>query len=277
MANGKSILITGSSSGIGYVCAKGLLERGWQVFATARQPDDLTRLENEGLHALHLDYRDEASIANVADEVLDQTDGKLYALFNNGAYGQPGAVEDLETNILRQQFEANFFGWHELTRRLIPAMRKNNRGRIVQCSSVLGLVSTPYTGAYNATKYALEALSDSMRMELKDTGIDVSIIEPGPIWTRFSENALNAFITNIERASSPHAETYERLVAKMEEGQNSRFKLPPEAVYKKLVHALEAPKPKARYYVTVATHLAAIGKRTLPGSVQDWLMARARG
>ena len=276
MSKDLSILITGCSSGIGHVSAKGLIERGWQVFATARKPDDIARLENEGIQALHLDYTDTGSVAAVADRVLNETDGRLYALFNNGAYGQPGAVEDLPTDILRAQFEANFFGWHDLTNRLIPAMRKNSRGRIVQCSSVLGLVSTPYTGAYNASKFALEALSDAMRLELKGTGINVSIIEPGPIWTRFSEHALNAFKANIDIASSAHSETYQRLMDKMETGGATKFKLPPEAVYKKLLHALESPRPKARYYVTKATYLAALGKRILPGSIQDWMIARAR-
>ena len=271
------ILITGCSSGIGYVSAVALHKLGWQVFATARNEADIARLKAEGLNALYLDYTDSQSIADLADQVLHQTNGKLYALFNNGAYGQPGAVEDLSTDVLRLQFETNFFGWHELTRRLIPAMRTNGAGRIVQCSSVLGFVSPPYIGAYNASKHALEALSDAMRIELMGTGIKVVLIEPGPIWTKFTERALKAFNQNIDAKSSHHGEIYDRMVENMEAGQNSSFKLPPEAVYQKLLKALNNANPKPRYFVTIPTYMAAITKRTLPTRLQDWLLARARG
>jgi len=272
----KSVLITGCSTGIGYTSAHALHKSGWQVFATARNETDITRLKSEGLNALHLDYTDPASIKRTAEEVLNHTDGRLYALFNNGAFGQPGAVEDLTTDVLRQQFETNFFGWHELTRSLIPAMRANGGGRIVQCSSVLGFVSPPYIGAYNASKHALEALTDAMRIELKETGIKVVLIEPGPIWTEFTKSALNAFNENIDATASHHGEVYARMVQSMEEGQNSRFKLSAEAVHAKLLKALNAPNPKPRYFVTLPTYVAAITKRTLPNRLQDWILARAR-
>ena len=179
--NGKSVLITGCSSGIGEATAHRLAERGYQVFATARKPEDVARVNRAGLNSLPLDLCDPASIADAVEQVLEQTGGRLYALFNNGAYSQPGAVEDLETRVLRTQFETNLFGWHDLTRRLIPVMRRQGEGRIIQNSSVLGFVSLRYRGAYNASKYALEGLSDTLRLELDGSGIHVSLIEPGPI------------------------------------------------------------------------------------------------
>ena len=202
---GRSILITGCSSGIGYTCAHGMAERGWTVIATARKAEDIERLKSEGIDTIALDYADPESIAKCADEVLNRTAGNLYALFNNGAYGQPGAVEDLPVDVLRAQFEANVFGWHDLTCRLLPAMRQNNAGRIVQCSSVLGLVAMKWRGAYNASKFALEALSDTMRLELRGTGIHVCQIEPGPIRSRFREHAIAHLHRNIDMDNSPIA------------------------------------------------------------------------
>ncbi|MGI9388207.1 MAG: SDR family oxidoreductase [Methyloligellaceae bacterium] len=270
----RSILITGCSSGIGHCAATGMKERGWRVLATARKSDDITRLDSEGFEALHLDYTDPESIAACAEAALSRTDGKLFALFNNGAYGQPGAVEDLTTDVLRAQFEANFFGWHDLTRRLIPAMRKQHAGRIVQCSSILGFISPPFRGAYNSSKYALEALSDAMRFELQGTGIMVSLIEPGPIESRFTEHALTALQQNIDMANSPHSATYEKSLKRLEDGGAQMFKLGPEAVLQKLIHAVESAYPRTRYYVTVPTYLAAIGKRVLPQSLNDALVRR---
>ena len=270
----RSVLITGCSSGIGEACARGLKARGWRVFATARKPEDLARLEGEGFDALFLDYRDEASIEAAADEALRRTGGRLYALFNNGAYGQPGAVEDLRTDVLREQFEVNVFGWHALARRVLPAMRAAGEGRIVQCSSVLGLVALKYRGAYTASKFAIEGLSDTLRLELRGTGIHVSLIEPGPIRTRFVEHALEAFRRNIDVEASPHREVYRRREARLQRGGTaSAFKLGPEAVLHKLVHALESPRPKPRYYVTTPTHLMAALRRILPHRVLDAALA----
>jgi len=271
----RSVLITGCSSGIGLASARAMKDRGWRVFATARRPDDLARLKDEhGVESLYLDYTEPDSIAAAADHVLAATDGALDALFNNGAYGQPGAVEDVPPQVLRDQFEANVIGWHDLTTRVIPAMRARRQGRIVQCSSVLGLISAPYRGAYCASKFAIEALGDALRMELAGTGIHVSLIEPGPIATRFVEHALEAYRRNIDMEASPHREIYRNRIAKMEEGGNQGFKLGPEAVAAKLVHALEAKRPKARYYVTFPTYAAAFLRRILPTAALDAVAAK---
>lgn len=271
----RSILITGCSSGIGLASARTMKERGWRVFATARKPDDLARLKDDlGVESLYLEYAEPDSIAHAADHVLSATDGTLSALFNNGAYGQPGAVEDITPAVLRAQFEANVIGWQDLTRRLIPAMRAQGQGRIVQCSSVLGLIAAPYRGAYCASKFAVEALGDALRMELAGSGVHVCLIEPGPIATRFIEHALEAYRRNVDMESSPHREVYRARLAQMEAGGDQAFKLPPEAVVKKLVHALEAKRPKARYYVTFPTYAAAFLRRVLPTRALDAVAAK---
>lgn len=271
----KSILITGASSGIGLASARLLRAKGWRVLATARTEADLTMLQRDaGVEALHLELADPRSVAWCASEALRLTDGKLTALFNNAAYGQVGAVEDLDPAVLRQQFEVNLFGTHDLTRRVMPAMRANGHGRIVQCSSVLGIVSVPYRGAYCASKFALEALSDAMRHELRGTDIHVSIIEPGPIRTRFVERALATFRATVDIENSVHRATYLARLAAMEQGGKSTFKLEPEAVAWKLVHAVESPRPKRRYAVTIPTYIAAVSKRVLPASLADWIAQR---
>lgn len=274
----RSILITGCSSGIGAVSAHILRGRNWRVFATARRQEDVDRLAEEGFEALRLDYEDPNSIETAANSVLQLTDHKLDAVFNNGAYAVPGALEDIPTEAMRALFEANFIGWHDLTRRLIPAMRANSGGRIVQCSSVLGFVALKYRGAYTASKFALEAYTDTLRQELKGTGIHVSLIEPGPIGTRFTENALENFdrwIGETGLKASVHRKTYEKRRVRMEAGEPGPFKLPPEAVVKKLIHAVEANRPKARYHVTVPTKVMAAAKRVLPTSLLDRFCIRA--
>jgi NAD(P)-dependent dehydrogenase (short-subunit alcohol dehydrogenase family) len=273
--NERSILITGCSSGIGLASARELKARGWRVFATARKPEDIARLkEQEGVESLCLDYAEPQSIAAAAGHVLAATDGRLTALFNNGGYGQPGAVEDLKPHVLRAQFEANVFGWHDLTCRVIPAMRANGGGRIVFCSSVLGLMAAPYRGAYSASKFAVEALADTLRMELAETGIKIVLIEPGPIATRFVEHAIEAYRRNIDLEGSFHRDIYRIRIARMEEGGKQTFKLGPEAVAAKLVHALESARPKARYYVTLPTYVAALLRRLLPIRALDALAKR---
>ncbi len=271
----RTILITGCSSGIGWASARALKARGWRVFATARSRQDLKRLEND-LHvkAVPLELADPASIAACAEHVLAETGGRIDALFNNAAYGQPGAIEDVPVEALRAQFEVNVFGAHALARRLIPAMRARGQGRIVQCSSVLGLLAAPYRGAYCASKFALEALSDVMRMELKQAGIHVALIEPGPIRTRFTDHAVAAARRWIDIDGSPHRARYEAMLAALEKGGKERFKLEPEAVAAKLVHAVESPRPKARYYVTTPTYLVAAGRRVLPNRVIEWIAER---
>jgi len=271
----RSVLITGCSSGIGQAAARIMKDRGWRVFATARAREDLARLRDEvGVESLYLDYAEPPSIAAAADRVLEATNGTLNALFNNGAYGQPGAVEDLSPEVLRAQFETNVIGWHDLTRRVIPAMRAHGHGRIVQCSSVLGLIAAPYRGAYCASKFAIEALSDTLRMELNGSGIHVSLIEPGPIATRFIEHAVEHYRRNIDLENSPHRDIYRVRLAQMERGGQTAFKLPPETVCKKLVHALEARRPKTRYYVTFPTYAVAFLRRILPARSLDAVAAK---
>jgi NAD(P)-dependent dehydrogenase (short-subunit alcohol dehydrogenase family) len=271
----RSILITGCSSGIGLASAREMKRRGWRVFATARKADDIARLqEEEGVESLYLDYAEPDSIKVAADRVLMATGGKLFALFNNGGYGQPGALEDIRPEILRAQFEVNVFGWHDLTARMIPAMRERGQGRIVFCSSILGLMAAPYRGAYCASKFAVEALADTLRMELEGTGIKVALIEPGPIATRFVEKAIEAYRRNVDLEASPHRHVYRVRIAKMEEGGKQAFKLPPEAVAAKLAQAVESKRPKSRYYVTLPSYAVALFRRVLPTSALDGVAKR---
>jgi NAD(P)-dependent dehydrogenase (short-subunit alcohol dehydrogenase family) len=275
MQQQRSILITGCSSGIGYTCAHGLKMRGWQVIASARQVEDVERLRSEGLSAVQLDLSDSDSLASGLEAALSLTNGRLDALFNNGAYGQPGAVEDLTTETLRAQFETNLFGWHELTRRLIPLMRAQGHGRIVQNSSVLGLVALPFRGAYVASKFALEGWADCLRLECRDLPIHVSLIQPGPIATRFNVNALDQYRHWIDAGASTRAAELRSIEGRYTEDRTpSRFELPPAAVAAKVVHALEARRPRARYRVTTPTFIAEIIRRLAPGGVRDWIMAR---
>ena len=267
MAEPRTIVVTGCSSGIGAHCARKLSADGWRVFATARTPQDIRALEEDGLEALYLDYREADSIAALANAVLERTGGCLDALFNNGSHGQAGAVEDLPAEALREQLEVTVVGWHDLTRRFIPAMRRQGHGRIVQCSSVLGLVPYPWRGAYNAAKHALEALTLTLRMELKGSGIHVSLIEPGPIESRFTATGLVYFRKYIDAENSVHAEEYTRQVARLSAGGvRSRFKLGPEAVHAVLLKALEAPNPRPHYLVTQPARAAALMKRFLPAA-----------
>jgi NAD(P)-dependent dehydrogenase (short-subunit alcohol dehydrogenase family) len=278
MSETPTILITGCSSGIGEACAHGLAARGWQVIASARKTEDVARLQRDGLDAVALDLDDPGSIQTGLEQTLARTGGRLDALFNNGAYGLPGAVEDLSRAALRAQLETNLLGWHDLTTRVIPIMRAQGRGRIVQNSSVLGLVTMPYRGAYVASKFALEGLSDTLRLELRGTGIHVSLIEPGPILSRFRENAHRAFKAHIDAEHSPHRDAYARAEARLlREGPAQPFTLPPEAVLKKLIHALESPRPRPRYAVTVPTHALAILRRVLSTRMLDRARVKVSG
>lgn len=274
----KTILITGCSSGIGYYCAKELHHKGYTVFATARRQEDVLKLKEEGLNALQLDLNDSDSISATLSELITITGGKLDVLFNNGAYGQPGAVEDLSRDVLRDQFEANLFGTHELTCKVLKAMRKQGHGRIIQNSSVLGLITLKYRGAYNASKFALEGLTDTLRQELDGTNIHISLIEPGPIESNFRVNAYKAFKQNIVIEGSAHQEVYEaverRLAKQSTKRKKDPFTLGPEAVLKPLIHAIESNKPRARYYVTTPTWLFGILRRILPTSALDWILNR---
>ncbi len=273
-----SILITGCSSGIGHHAAHSLQQRGYQVIASARTQTDVNKLRDEGLTCLQLDLNDEHSIQNAVAETLNITDGKLFALFNNGAYGQPGAVEDLDRQTLRTQLETNLLGWHDLTRQIIPQMRKNGRGRIIQNSSVLGFAAMPYRGAYNCSKFALEGLTDTLRLELAGSGIHISLIEPGPIRSHFRANAYAKFLEHIDREHSAHRRQYENMIRRLEKkGDAAPFTLGPEAVLKRVQDALESPRPKARYYVTFPTYFLGYSKRLLPTRWMDWLLKKISG
>lgn len=272
----KSILITGCSTGIGYVSAHALHQRGYQVIASCRKPEDVDKLRTEGLTCIQLDLSDPQSISNGVKQALKLTDGRLDALFNNGAYGQPGAIEDLPTQALREQFEANFFGWHQLVCELLPTMRKQGYGRIVQNSSVLGFAAMRYRGAYNASKFALEGWTDTLRLELNDTDIHISLLEPGPIETQFRANAKQAFLKWITLEGSPHESQYQQQLQRLEkETSNNAFVLPPESCVDPLIHALESPKPKIRYRITTPTKVFAILKRLLPTRLLDKILIKA--
>ena len=260
----RSILITGCSSGIGRCAALGMRDRGWRVFATARKPADIAALQAEGVTALYLEYAEEDSIAAAAEAVFSATGGRLDALFNNGAYGQPGALEDVRTDVLRAQFEANFFGWHDLTRRVIPAMRRQGHGRIVMCSSVLGFITLGFRGSYSCSKFALEAYSDTLRIELAGTGIHVSVIEPGPIRTRFMQNAVAKARENIDIENSVHAAYYRRRLRSMERGGMTFGELGPEAVLAALIKACESASPRPQYFVTGPAHGMSLLRRVAP-------------
>lgn len=274
-AAARTILITGCSSGIGLHAAQGLAGRGYRVFATARKPEDVARLTELGLEGLRLDVAHSASIREAVEEVLARTGGRLDALFNNAGYGQPGAVEDVPRAVLREQFETNLFGTHELTCAVLPTMRRQGHGRIVHNSSVLGLIALRFRGAYTASKFALEGLTDALRHELAGSGIHVSLIEPGPITSRFRENAYAAFRRNIDAETSPFRETYAAMERRLtKKGPAAPFTLGPEAVFEKLVHALESQRPRARYYVTFPTHLFAALRRVLPQRMLDALLRR---
>lgn len=266
----KSILITGCSSGIGACVAAGLRARGYRVFATARKPSDVVTLREQGFESDVLDLAESSSIRAALDFVLSATGGTLDFLFNNGGYGQPGAVEDLTRETLREQFETNFFGTVELINRIIPVMRRQGHGRILINSSVLGLVAMPYRGAYNASKFALEGIADTLRQELRASGISVSLIEPGPITSRFRVNALAMYKSRIDAQRSAHRATYEGMERRLTKtGPAQPFTRPPEAVLKSVVHALESAHPRARYYVTVPTHFLGTLRRVLPTRALD--------
>lgn len=272
----KTILITGCSSGIGWDAAHGLRDAGWRVFATARADVDVERLTAEGFEAHQLDYDDSASIAAAVDWVRRETGGKLDALFNNGAYAIPGAVEDLPRQALRSIFESNVIGWQELTNQVIPLMRAQGYGRIVNCSSVLGFIPMKWRGAYVASKYALEGLTDVLRLELKGSGIDVVLIEPGPITSDFRKNARKEFNRWIDWEASALSDLYrDTLIPRLNVAGvgKDRFELPASAVTKTLLKALETRRPAPRYFVTAPTYVANVIRRFLPTRISDMMLS----
>lgn len=270
----RSIIVTGASSGIGAFCARALKADGWHVFATARKPADLAALEAEGIEALFLDYRDAKSIEALVASVLDRTGGGLDALYNNGAYVQAGAVEDLPVQALREQFEANVFGWHELTRRVIPVMRAQGHGRIVSCSSILGLMPARYRGAYCASKYALEGLMLSLRQELLGSGIHVSLIEPVPVRSTIHDTGMDWFLKQVDYLNSVHRAAYEHQMRQARSGAGQGRRASPRKVYVALRHALLSPRPRAHYVVTAPARMGALLKRLLPSDLFYRLIAR---
>ena len=271
----KSILITGSSSGIGYDAAHGLRAAGWRVFASCRKAEDCLRLQDEGFESPQIDYADPDSIVNGLAEVLEATGGTLDALYNNGAYACPGALEDLPVQALREIFEVNVFGYHELTQLVIPIMRAQGHGRIVNCSSVLGLVGMKWRGAYVSTKFALEGLTDVLRIEMTGTGIQVILIEPGPITSKIRENAIPHFEQWIDWKGSARADEYKDVLDRLyTDSGPDKFELPAAAVTKKLLKALTAPRPKPRYYVTTPTYLMGFLRRILPTRLLDAVILR---
>ncbi len=273
-----TILITGCSSGIGYDAAHGLRTAGWRVFAACRNELDCARLREEGFESPRIDYDDAESIVIGLAEVLEATGGTLDALFNNGAYAIPGAVEDLPTDALRAIFQSNVFGWHELTRAVIPVMRAQGHGRIIQNSSVLGLIAMRWRGAYNATKFALEGLTDTLRLELEDTNIDVILIEPGPVTSKFRINSIPQFERWIDWRSSARAAQYESTLLTRLYKENSGkdpFELPASAVTAKLLKALTAKRPRPRYFVTTPTYIMATLRRLLTTRMLDKVLMKA--
>lgn len=274
----RTCLITGCSSGIGLYSAKALQQKGIRVIATARKPTDVESLKESGLEALQLDMADSQSIEAAVAEVLERTGGQLYALFNNAGFGQPGAVEDLTRDLLRAQFETNVFGVLELCNKILPIMRQQQCGRIIQHSSLLGFISMPFRGAYNASKHALNGMTDTLRMELHYEPIDIITLDTGPIVSKFRDNAYEMFKKNIDKTNSPYQKAYQNMESRLaNRTKEAPFTLGPEAVFEKLWHALSAKKPKARYAITKPTYFLALAKRLLSTKYLDKVLIHASG
>lgn len=272
----KVVVVTGASTGIGRATARMLKGRGWRVFPTARSRTDLDLLRGEGFQPVELDLTDPDSVEQAAKEVLELSQGVLGAVVNNAGYGQPGALEDLSRSALRKQFEANVFGTLEFTNRFIPVFRAQQRGRIVLVSSVVGRVVIPLMGAYCASKFALEAAGDALRIELGPAGISVSLVEPGPIATSFRKRTVSEAARGLETKHSVFAAQYAKELAGPERTYSRPtdiFRKPPEAVAAKIAHALEARCPRARYPVTGAAWLGDWAARFLPARLKDRMLA----
>lgn len=275
MTSQKTLLITGCSTGIGYHAAHAAKADGWRVFATARKPEDVDKLTAEGFDAHHLDYTDNASMEATIEWLLAETGGTLDALFQNGAYAQPGAVEDLPTEALRLQFETNFFGWHTLNRLIIPIMRRQGHGRIIFCSSILGVAPMPWRGAYNASKFAIEGLMLTLRQELAGSGIEISLIEPGPITSRIAQNSMPHFERHIDVPNSVHADDYQAQLERMgPKGSVNKYRLEPDAVYKVLKHALTSPSPHVHYPVTTPAKIGFFMRRFFPSKLFHKILSK---
>ena len=272
----KSVLITGCSSGIGLCLAKGLKDKGFRVFATARQQQDVDQLRQQGFDAYLLDLSSSESVNQAVEQIFTKTN-ELYGLIHNGAYGQVGALEDISREVLSDQFQTNVFGWHELTNLVLPTMRKNDQGRIIYLSSVLGFVAMPFRGPYNASKFAIEGMVDTLRLELSNTYIQLSLIQPGPIESKFRANAYKAFVKNVDMDNSLYKRNYQQMIKRLNSKELADFTLPAEAVLKCALHALMAKKAKLHYWVTFPTKLFAILKRLLPSRIMDKILSKAGG
>ena len=270
----RTVLITGCSSGIGLCLAHGLRSAGYHVFATARKEDDVTKLKKLGFDAFLLDLASSKSIKTAIYEIYQKTDS-LYALINNGAYGQAGALEDISRKALEKQFQVNVFGWHELTNLVLPSMKERNIGRVVYISSVLGFVAMPFRGPYVASKFAIEGLVDTLRLELKQTNIKLCLVRPGPIESKFRQNAFLAFKENVDPSNSDYKREYKAMIERLNSDKNIQFTLPPESVLRCVLHALESKTPKNHYRVTFPTKLFGILCRILPSSWMDNILSRA--
>jgi short-subunit dehydrogenase len=268
----RTVLITGCSSGIGLCLAHGLRSAGYHVFATARKEEDVTKLKKLGFDAFLLDLASSKSIKTAIYEIYQKTDS-LYSLINNGAYGQAGALEDISREALEKQFQANVFGWHELTNLVLPSMKARNMGRVVYISSILGFVAMPFRGPYVASKFAIEGLVDTLRLELKQTKIKLSLIQPGPIESKFRQNALLAFKENVDSSNSDYKREYKIMIERLNSDKNAQFTLAPESVLRCVLHALESKVPKNHYRVTFPTKLFAFLCRILPSSWMDNILS----
>ena len=270
----KSVLITGCSTGIGLCIALGLQKKGYRVFPTARTLEDVKMLQGMGFEALYLDLSSSESIKAAIFKLYEKTNS-IYALINNGAYGQAGALEDISRKALDKQFQTNVFGWHELTNLVLPKMRDLNNGRVVYVSSVLGFVAMPFRGPYIASKFAIEGLVRTLRLELSNTNIKFSVIQPGPIESKFRQNAFKAFKENVDTSNSYYLTQYESMIKRLKSGTNVKFTLPPEAVLKCTIHALESNSPKNYYRVTFPTKLFALLDTILPSKLMDNILNKS--
>jgi len=266
----QNIVITGCSTGIGLATAQYLKSEGYKVYPTVRNEKYLPVLRAMGFdNVMKLDVREEKEISEVINTVLNE-DGKIDVWFNNAGFGQAGALEDITTGTLREQFETNVFGLHECTRQIIPVMRKQGYGKIIQHSSVLGLVSLMGRGSYNASKYAIEGLTDTLRLELKDTKIYPVLLNTGPVTSSFRKNAMQKLKENVNIENSVFSEYYKKNL----EAEKSKVPFNEEAIsVAKIVHKIIlAKKPKPRYYITKATYLLGYLKRILSTSVLDKIL-----
>ncbi len=270
----KSVLITGCSTGIGLCIALGLQKKGYRVFPTVRSTNDLKNLQDLGFEALQLDLSSSESIKAAVFKLFEKTDS-LYALINNGAYGQAGALEDISREAMDKQFQTNVFGWHELTNLILPKMRNLDSGRMIYISSVLGFVAMPFRGPYIASKFAIEGLVATLRLELRNTNIKFSIIQPGPIESKFRQNAYKAFKENVDSSNSHYLDQYQLMIKRLKSGKNVKFTLPPEAVLKSALHALESSSPKNYYRVTFPTKLFAFLGNILPSKLMDNILNKS--